>query len=31
LSGIVLKVIRISGEVIQDRPLAEAGAKGLFT
>jgi hydroxymethylbilane synthase len=28
---IVLKVIRTSGDAIQDRPLAEAGGKGLFT
>jgi hydroxymethylbilane synthase len=26
-----LKIIRTSGDVIQDRPLAEAGGKGLFT
>jgi hydroxymethylbilane synthase len=29
--AIALKVIRTSGDVIQDRPLAEAGGKGLFT
>ena len=28
---ITLKVIRTSGDAIQDRPLAEAGGKGLFT
>ncbi len=28
---IALKVIRTSGDTIQDRPLAEAGGKGLFT
>ena len=28
---IELKVIRTSGDAIQDRPLAEAGGKGLFT
>ena len=28
---IVLKIIRTSGDAIQDRPLAEAGGKGLFT
>ena len=28
---IVLTVIRTSGDAIQDRPLAEAGGKGLFT
>jgi hydroxymethylbilane synthase len=28
---IALKVIRTSGDVIQDRPLAESGGKGLFT
>lgn len=28
---IVLKVIRTSGDAIQDRPLSEAGGKGLFT
>ena len=26
-----LKIIRTSGDIIQDRPLAEAGGKGLFT
>src|SRR5262252_11192090 len=26
-----LKVIRTSGDVIQDRPLSEVGGKGLFT
>ena len=29
--AIALKVIRTSGDAIQDRPLAEAGGKGLFT
>ncbi len=29
--GIALKIIRTSGDAIQDRPLAEAGGKGLFT
>ncbi len=28
---IALKIIRTSGDAIQDRPLAEAGGKGLFT
>src|SRR5271165_7168523 len=28
---IELRIIRTSGDVIQDRPLAEAGGKGLFT
>jgi len=28
---IALKIIRVSGDVIQDRPPAEAGGKGLFT
>jgi hydroxymethylbilane synthase len=28
---IEIKIIRTSGDVIQDRPLAEAGGKGLFT
>ncbi len=28
---IALKIIRTSGDMIQDRPLAEAGGKGLFT
>jgi hydroxymethylbilane synthase len=28
---IVLKMIRTSGDAIQDRPLADAGGKGLFT
>ncbi|MBI4273448.1 MAG: hydroxymethylbilane synthase [Rhizobiales bacterium] len=28
---IAIEVIRTSGDVIQDRPLAEAGGKGLFT
>ncbi|MGB7257632.1 MAG: hydroxymethylbilane synthase [Pseudolabrys sp.] len=28
---IELKIIRTSGDMIQDRPLAEAGGKGLFT
>ena len=31
IERIVLKVIRTSGDTIQDRPLAEAGGKGLFT
>jgi hydroxymethylbilane synthase len=31
IEQIALKVIRTSGDVIQDRPLAEAGGKGLFT
>src|ERR1700722_6653602 len=26
-----IKIIRASGDLIQDRPLAEAGGKGLFT
>ena len=30
-SGSRFKVIRTSGDAIQDRPLAEAGGKGLFT
>src|SRR5271167_940698 len=30
-SAIALAVIRTSGDMIQDRPLAEAGGKGLFT
>jgi hydroxymethylbilane synthase len=29
--AVALAVIRTSGDVIQDRPLAEAGGKGLFT
>src|SRR5215468_8925660 len=29
--GIELVVIRTTGDIIQDRPLAEAGGKGLFT
>jgi hydroxymethylbilane synthase len=29
--AIVLKIIRTSGDAIQDRPLADAGGKGLFT
>lgn len=29
--AIEIRVIRTSGDVIQDRPLAEAGGKGLFT
>ncbi len=29
--AIALEIIRTSGDVIQDRPLAEAGGKGLFT
>jgi hydroxymethylbilane synthase len=31
IEQIALKVIRTSGDVIQDRPLAEVGGKGLFT
>ena len=31
IERIALKVIRTTGDVIQDRPLAEAGGKGLFT
>src|SRR5271166_1906778 len=31
IERITLKVIRTSGDKIQDRPLAEAGGKGLFT
>jgi hydroxymethylbilane synthase len=31
IERIALKVIRTSGDVIQDRPLADAGGKGLFT
>jgi hydroxymethylbilane synthase len=31
IGRIALKVIRTSGDRIQDRPLAEAGGKGLFT
>jgi hydroxymethylbilane synthase len=31
LERIALKIIRTSGDLIQDRPLAEAGGKGLFT
>src|SRR6185437_6805417 len=31
IERIALKVIRTSGDRIQDRPLAEAGGKGLFT
>ncbi len=31
IERIALKIIRTSGDVIQDRPLAEAGGKGLFT
>src|ERR1700691_4004390 len=31
IDRIALKVIRTSGDAIQDRPLAEAGGKGLFT
>ncbi len=30
-AGIAINVIRTSGDVIQDRPLADAGGKGLFT
>src|SRR5271157_3734156 len=28
---IAIKIIRTTGDVIQDRPLSEAGGKGLFT
>jgi hydroxymethylbilane synthase len=31
IEQITLKIIRTSGDAIQDRPLAEAGGKGLFT
>ena len=31
IERIALKVIRTSGDAIQDRPLADAGGKGLFT
>src|SRR6202044_958981 len=31
LARVALKVIRTTGDAIQDRPLAEAGGKGLFT
>ncbi len=31
VDSVRLKVIRTSGDAIQDRPLAEAGGKGLFT
>ena len=31
IERIALKVIRTSGDAIQDRPLSEAGGKGLFT
>jgi hydroxymethylbilane synthase len=31
IERIALRVIRTSGDAIQDRPLAEAGGKGLFT
>jgi hydroxymethylbilane synthase len=31
IERIALKVIRTTGDTIQDRPLAEAGGKGLFT
>lgn len=30
-AGLVVEVIRTSGDVIQDRPLADAGGKALFT
>ena len=30
-AGIEIVVIRTSGDIIQDRPLAEEGGKGLFT
>ncbi len=29
--SVALEIIRTSGDIIQDRPLAEAGGKGLFT
>ena len=29
--GVVLKIIRTTGDMIQDRPLADVGGKGLFT
>src|SRR5271157_1968487 len=31
IERIELRIIRTSGDIIQDRPLAEAGGKGLFT
>ena len=31
IERVALQVIRTSGDVIQDRPLAEAGGRGLFT
>ena len=31
LEQIEIKIIRTTGDIIQDRPLAEAGGKGLFT
>jgi len=31
IERIALKIIRTSGDAIRDRPLAEAGGKGLFT
>ena len=31
IERIALRIIRTSGDLIQDRPLAEAGGKGLFT
>jgi hydroxymethylbilane synthase len=31
LTNVEIKIIRTTGDVIQDRPLAEAGGKGLFT
>ena len=31
IDRIALQVIRTTGDAIQDRPLAEAGGKGLFT
>ena len=31
IADIAIEVIRTSGDMIQDRPLAEAGGKGLFT
>src|SRR6202047_1133022 len=31
IADIEIKIIRTTGDAIQDRPLAEAGGKGLFT
>src|SRR6202453_779366 len=31
IERIAIKIIRTTGDAIQDRPLAEAGGKGLFT